>query len=267
MERFSVTTEATPAATVLLLRDEPAFEVLMVERHENIRFAGGALVFPGGRIDGGDQDPDWIDYCDGYKAAPVDERTPLIAAIREAFEETGILLARHKAGGDFIDDNVARALTPWRKHVEDDGRKFLELVRQENLTLACDALCLFARWIAPKNARHHRFDTWFFAAKTPPGQQAREDGNEATEAIWLAPGDALKARESGERKMIFPTTRNVELLNVSDSVETVIAFAAERKIERVQPEIIARNGQHYVSIPKDLGYPVTEEALETAMRV
>jgi len=261
-----VTTDAIPAATILLLRDEPNFEVLMVERHANISFAGGALVFPGGRIDAGDRDPDWAGYCDSYHEVPEVELAPRIASIREAFEETGILLARHKANGKLIDGTVTHDLDPWRKQIEEDDRKFLELVRQEKLTLACDALHLFARWIAPKNARHRRFDTWFFAAKTPMGQEAREDGNEAMEAIWFAPDEAIKARDMGQRKMIFPTARNLELLNVSDSVESAIHYAGVRRIERVQPEIIERNDEHYVSIPDGLGYPVTEELLATAMR-
>ncbi len=261
-----MTTDAIPAATILLLRDEPAFEVLMVERHANIKFAGGALVFPGGRIDGGDHDLNWAGFCDRYHEVPQDELAPRIAAIREAFEETGILLARHKESGDFIGGNVTQALDPWRQQIEEDDRKFLELMRQEKLTLACDALHLFARWIAPKKALHHRFDTWFFVAETPSGQEAREDGNEATEAIWLTPTDAIKARETGQRKMIFPTARNLELLNVSDKTEAALHYAGTRRIERVQPEIIERDGEHYVSIPNDLGYPVTEELLATAMR-
>ncbi len=259
-------TKAIPAATVLLLRDDPAFEVLMVERHADISFAGGALVFPGGRIDKGDADLAWADHCDGLKATPEEQIAPRIAAIREAFEETGILLARERGAKRFVGDAFAQSVDHWRREVEEDDAKFLELVRQEDLILAADALCLFARWAPPAAATHKRFDTWFFAARTPPGQQAREDGNEATEAVWLSPGAALEARDREERKMIFPTVRNVELLNVSNSAEEVFSFAQRRKIEAVQPEVIERDGQHYVSIPDGLGYPVTEEKLESAMR-
>ncbi len=261
-----MTNEAIPAATILLLRDQPAFEVLMIERHENIGFAGGALVFPGGRIDEGDNDPGWAGRVSGYDAIAEDQRAPRIGAVREAFEETGILLAYGNGSEAYLDDEYVRSLGGWRKIVEDDDAKFLELIERENLTLACDQLHLFARWAPPEAARHRRFDTWFFAAKTPAGQVAREDGNEATEAFWTSPAAALQARDLGKRKMIFPTSRNVELLNVSDNADGAIAFAGERTIERVQPELIDRDGKKFVTIPDHLGYPITEEPLETAFR-
>ncbi len=258
--------DAIPAATILLLRDEPVFEVLMVERHANINFAGGALVFPGGRIDKGDADPRWREHCLGFDDIPEDQVAPKMAAIREAFEETGILLARKKGDDAFVDDDFTQSVDAWRGAVEADDAKFLELIRQEDLILAGDALCLFARWSPPAAATHKRFDTWFFAARTPKGQRAREDGNEATEAVWLAPKAALDARDRQERKMIFPTVRNVELLNVSNSADEVFAFASTRTIDPVQPVVIERDGQHFVTIPEGLGYPVTEENLESAMR-
>lgn len=258
--------DAIPAATILLLRDRPAFEVLMVERHANINFAGGALVFPGGRIDKGDGDARWKDHCHGFDDTPKEQSAPKIAAIREAFEETGILLARKNGDDAFVDDAFTQSIDHWRAEIEADDAKFLDLVRQKDLRLAGDALCLFARWSPPVAATHKRFDTWFFAAHTPVGQQAREDGNEATEAVWLEPKAALEAREKQERKMIFPTVRNVELLNVSNSADDVFAFAKTRTINPVQPVVIERDGQHFVTIPEGLGYPITEEDLVSAMR-
>ncbi|MHA7873534.1 MAG: NUDIX hydrolase, partial [Hyphococcus sp.] len=228
--------------------------------------AGGALVFPGGRVDGGDADPAWREYCDGLDHAPDAEAAPRVAAIREAFEETGILLARRHGDSAFVEDAFVQSVDHWRKAVEADDRKFLELVKQENLRLAVDSLNLFARWSPPAAATHRRYDTWFFAAAAPPGQQAREDGDEATEALWITPAAALKAREANERKMIFPTVRNVELLNVSETADEVLAFARKRTIELVQPSVIERGGRRFVTIPDGLGYPVTEEPLETAFR-
>ena len=254
-----------PAATILLLRDEPSFEVLMIERHADIKFAGGAMVFPGGKIDKHDTAPIWKSHCTGLDNFDPAEHAPRIAAIREAYEETGILLARDAAGA-MIDADGARALDQWRSGVESDASKFLELIRNEKLFLACDALCLFARWQPPIEAKHQRYHTWFFAAKTPLGQNAREDGNEATEALWTTPQHVLNARARGDRKMIFPTVRNVELLNVSENVEDVFDFASRRRIESVEPRIIKRNGDVFVTIPNDLGYPVTEEPIETAFR-
>ena len=256
--------ELIPAATILLLRDQPAFEVLMVERHADIVFAGGALVFPGGRIDPGDHHPDWLVHSAVGNDIPDEQRAPRIAAIREAFEETGILLARRNGAAVSPDDVLA--LAPWRKRVEEDDSLFLELIRREGMTLDLEALHLFARWRPPKSAGHKRFDTWFFAAHAPENQLARADGGEATEVLWTSPGAALAAKDAGQRKMIFPTARNVELLNLSQSVDDVFAFAARRPIRAVEPVMIERHGRKYLSIPGDLGYPVTEEDFEKAMR-
>lgn len=253
-----------PAATVLLLRDAPSFEVLMVERHADIGFAGGALVFPGGRIDPGDRNPAWAEHSIGADPAMVAAE---VAAIREAFEETGILIARQAAARDapIIGGARAEALHDWRKAIEADDARFLEMVRREDLSLACDRLCLFAHWIAPPGL-HRRFDTLFFAAACPPGQAARADGNEATEALWISPHEAATARRRGERKIIFPTLCNLRLLGESGSAAEVFASARARRIEAVQPRIETRDGALWLTIPDGLGYPVTEERLDASLQ-
>lgn len=253
-----------PAATILLLRDARQLEVLMVERHAEISFAGGALVFPGGRIDAGDRDPAWAAQCDHFNGCPLTERAPRIAAIREAFEETGVLLARRN--GEVIGAAEAEALAPWRKRVEADDRLFLQMIAGERLSLAVDALHLFARWRPGKEVSHRRYDTWFFAAAAPAEQRASADGGEATEVLWTTPAGALADYEAGRRKMIFPTRRNVELLAQSESAKAAFHFAAMRTIRPVEPRIVERDGAQFLTIPGDLGYPVTEEALERAVR-
>ena len=260
-----MTDDLIPAATILLLRDAPAFEVLMIERHADISFAGGALVFPGGKIEASDQDPSWAEYADGYDAAPAAERGPRIAAIREAFEESGVLLARDGEGA-MIDDETTAAIDRWRADVEADDTLFMRMVAECELRLACDNLHLFARWQPSRLVTHRRYHTWFFAAQAPDNQTAREDGNEATEALWTSPSAALAARDDGVRRMIFPTSRNVELLDVSASVREVFENAHRRKIEAIEPALIERDGRMLVTIPDGLGYPVTEEPLETAFR-
>jgi 8-oxo-dGTP pyrophosphatase MutT (NUDIX family) len=252
-----------PAATVILLRDEPAFEALMIARAERSSFAGGALVFPGGRVDPGDHDASWAEHSTGLET----DRTlaaAQVAAIREAFEEAGVLLARGPSGALLTADEV-RALSPWRANVERDDTLFLTLARRHGLTLAADQLTLFAHWIAPPGL-HRRFDTLFFAAPFPQGQEVTEDGDEATEALWISPTAAIAAREAGTRKIIFPTARNLELLGVSQSTQGVIDFARRRPIRPVVPDTVTRGGKLFLKLPDDLGYPVTEEAYETASR-
>ena len=258
---------AIPAATIVLLRDEPQFEVLMIERHADTPFAGGAIVFPGGRIEASDADPVWRELCDGAGDVPREEFGPRVAAIREAFEETGILYAR-KDGG-FVSDAFAASLDGRRKAIEDDDALFRVLIEEHGLRLALDALHLFARWEPPHRGHEkmRRYHTWFFAAKTPAGQNAREDGNEATDAFWAPPSEVLASCQKGERKAIFPTKRNIELLNVSENAAAVFAFAAKRRIEVVMPQVEKRDGEMLLTIPEGLGYPVTEEPLTTAFRL
>lgn len=259
--------DAIPAASILLLRDAPAFEVLMIKRNKNIGFAGGALVFPGGRVDESDHDPAWENHSVGLSAAPASLRAALVASIREAFEETGLLLARSVGGDVYVGDDVTATLDGERGAVEKNASLFLDLMAREKLTLACDALSFFAHWVPPEGLHNRRYDTRFFAARAPVGQRAREDGNEATDAIWIEPKAALSARASGEYKMLFPTARNLELLAVSKDAEAVAAFASERTIERIQPSVIERDGEHFLTIPEGLGYPITEESLESAVRI
>ncbi|WP_375202956.1 NUDIX hydrolase [Hyphococcus sp.] len=256
--------DAIPAATIILLRDEPRFETLMVVRHANIAFAGGAMVFPGGRIDAGDHAQNWRDHCDGVDNTLDDQFAPRVAAIREAFEETGLLLARR--GDMMIGADEALALASWRSRVEQNDALFLEMIEGEGLRLALDDLCFFARWRPPAGVGHRRYDTWFFAARAPASQIAEADGVEATDVVWAPPSAMLADRDTGKRKMIFPTSRNVELLNVSASSGDVFRFAEERTIRLVEPRIVERDGARFLTIPDDMGYPVTEEPLESAMR-
>lgn len=235
----------------------------MMARAEKASFAGGALVFPGGRVDPADYDPRWQERAQSLSD---DARVAAaqVAAIREAYEEVGILLARRR-DGTFADASDAMALSDWRVSVEKNDALFFDLMRDADFVLAADALQLFAHWIAPPGL-HKRFDTLFFAAAFPAGQQVLEDGDEATEALWIAPADAVAAGRRGDRKIIFPTARNLDLLGVSKSVGEAMAFAKTRPIRPVMPSTIARDGEIILKIPDDLGYPVTEEQFEAVKR-
>lgn len=253
-----------PAATVLLVRDAPGLEVLMVERHAAIGFAGGASVFPGGKIDPADHDPAWLDHADGLEGLDGLERAARVACVREAFEEAGMLVARG-ADGQLVGRELCAALSDRRHPVERDARLFIDLVRGAGVRLACETLVRFARWIPPEGL-HKRFDTWFFLAPTPPGQEPLEDGRETTALAWVRPADALAELAAGQRKIIFPTARNLELLGLSPTVEAAMQDAAARPAEIVQPLMVTRDDGAFLTIPTHLGYPVTEERLESAMR-
>ncbi len=252
---------AVPAATILLVRDAPEFQVLMVKRHHQIDFAGGALVFPGGKTHAGDGDPAWETHI-GSAAADPTQRALRIAAIREAYEETGILLAR-AANGDHFTGSLAAAEA--RDAVAADTRSFLDLVDSLGLKLDLDAPTVFARWITPE-MMPKRFDTWFYIAHAPADQLALCDGWETVDAEWIAPAEALRLGELGERTVIFPTRMNLKLLAEAGGAADAIARASARTLVTVEPRQIEREGERFLLIPKEAGYGVTEEPLARALK-
>ncbi|MCR5880837.1 NUDIX domain-containing protein [Phenylobacterium sp. J367] len=253
--------EIKPAATILLLRDRPQFEVLMVKRHHQIDFASGALVFPGGKSHAGDHDPAWADHVVGWDAHDADQRALRIAAIREVFEEAGILLAARRdgtpIGGEACPMEVREAV--------DAGRTpFLDVVRDLDARLELDALTVFARWITPP-LTPKRFDTWFYAVNAPEDQLAACDGRETVDAEWIAPAEALRLADAGERKVIFPTRMNLQLLAEASSAGDTVARAQARTLVTVLPKIESRESGRVLTLPPDAGYGVVEEPLERVM--
>lgn len=245
-----------PAATMLLLRDEPEFQVLMVKRHHQIDFASGALVFPGGKPSAADEAPEWADYCRGWKTLDPTQRTLRIAAIRKAFEEAGILLADHRDGSEFEDICDLES----RKAVERGEREFFDIVREADVQLRLDRLSEFARWITP-SFMQKRFDTHFFVVRAPERQIAACDGYETVDAEWLSPSKALKLGVSGERTIIFPTRLNLQLLAEAASADDCVARAKAREIVPVLPEVIQRDGTNILTIPANAGYGAAYEIL------
>lgn len=225
------------SATVLLLRDDP-FEVLLVSRAARGAFAS-ALVFPGGAIDPGDHDPAWRESAFGFDDLAKDERALRIGAIREVWEETGILLADGPA--------------PVR-----GGREFREAVASAGSRIRLDAVVHFGHWITPL-PEPRRFDTHFFLAAVPPDVVAVPDGAETLAAEWMPPARALELAHSGERPIIFPTMMNLARLAESGSSMEALAAAQARPPYTVQPEItIEPNGARRITILAEAGYPVTE---------
>jgi 8-oxo-dGTP pyrophosphatase MutT (NUDIX family) len=248
--------EIRPAATVLLVRDAPGFEVLMVKRHHQIDFAGGALVFPGGKTAPDDHDPLWADLATGWEAVGEDGAALRIAAIREAYEEAGVLLARDRHG----DHYVGEAAIDVRAAVERGTVRFIDVVARLGLRLDLAALTLFARWITPP-LMPKRFDTWFYVAHAPLAQLAICDGREAVDAEWIHPARALAMAATGERKVIFPTRMNLRLLAESASPDDAVTRARTRVLVTVEPWIEQRPTGGVLVIPLDAGYGPVEEPL------
>lgn len=252
-----------PAATLVLLRDRPAagVEVLLIQRHEKSRFAGGAYVFPGGKIEADDNPEDAARWCAGLDAAAAarrlglaDERVVvgyLVGAIRETFEEVGILLAAGEGGRPLPVD--APRFAEYRRACDADNRAFWEMVKAERLTLATDRLVYFAHWITPEESPY-RYDTRFFAAAVPAGQDAVADEREIVDVRWLAPGQAVEAAARGEIALRMPTIKNLQLLDGPPSVAAVLASLARRQVETIRPRVLDEPAGRRVLFPGDLGY-------------
>lgn len=247
-----------PSATILMVREGAApLEVFMVVRHHQIDFASGALVFPGGKVD--DKDHLALSYCDGG-AEDEFARTLQIAAIREAFEECGILLARPKGSVELIPGEQLKALEHYREPLAKSELGIAEFLEKENLRLACDQLVPFAHWVTPE-MMPKRFDTFFYMAVAPGDHIAIHDGYESVDSIWISPVDALEGARSGKYTIIFPTRVNVELLAESQTVEAAIDSSRSRNIVSVLPWTEQREDGNYVCIPADAGYQTVAERM------
>jgi len=248
-----------PASTILLLRDSAArreIEVFMMVRHYQIDFNSGALVFPGGSIDKGDSAiiarPELCSEGEGLDAQDLNFR---IAAIRETFEESGILLARQKDAKTLLDAERARAIEAATRADLCGGKTtFLKVLADNHLRLALDELLPYAHWITPEGMPK-RFDTWFFLAAAPPDQLGAHDGRESTDSIWVSPREALEGHESGRFKLPFPTTRILIKLSKLDSVQAALDDARGKPIVTVTPVMTQLDGGvRQLRIPREAGY-------------
>ncbi|MGE0828569.1 MAG: NUDIX hydrolase [Hyphomonadaceae bacterium] len=256
-----------PASTIMIVRDSPGLEVLMVERHHQIDFASGALVFPGGKVSKDDFDPRWQERLDGDENP--DTRAFLIAGIREAFEESGLVLARPAGkrgkGKPFATPDDIASLHELRGPVADGKASFLETIANANLVLALDALRPFAHWVTPEFMAK-RFDTHFFIAEAPAEQSALCDGWETVDACWVEPGAALEQAERGERTIIFPTRMNLEMLGRSKTKDEALTATSARKIVTVMPKVVQDGEEMFLAIPPEAGYIATRERIDPVMR-
>jgi len=246
-----------PASTILLLRDsaEQEIEVFMMVRHHEIDFNSGALVFPGGSVDKGDQeiiaDPALYSGGEGLEASALSFR---IAAIRETFEESGILLARPHGSKALVDAKRAAEIEANSRAALSEGKtSFLKVLAENGMALALDELVPYAHWITP-DGMPKRFDTWFFLAAAPPEQVGAHDGRESTDSIWLSPREALAGGESGRFKLPFPTTRNLIKLGKQPNVKAALNDSRDRPIVTVMPVMTRLNGGRQLRIPLEAGY-------------
>jgi len=238
--------EPRPASTLILLRktDTHPLQTLMVVRQETIAFAGGAIVFPGGRVDDRDHAHARLEDDDAFR----------IAAIRETFEECGILLAYDRASGAMVPRQAARELTEQYRHAVSKGElAFADMLCDAGLVAATDRLVPFAHWITPPS-RPKRFDTHFFVAAYAEDQHVAHDDGEVTKAVWIAPAQLLADALEDKYKLVFATRMNVERLAAFASVDAALETVRATPVVTVRPESVQTPEGRMVRIPRAAGY-------------
>ncbi len=249
-----------PAATVMLVRERPAgLEVYALKRARSMAFAGGMYAFPGGAVDPRDTDPgvrwagpsmaDWASRL-GI-SAEAEAPALLCAAIRETFEEAGVLLADSEAAS-----SPDPAGTTWeadRVALVAKELAFADFAERRGLVLRTDKLALWAHWITPR-FEPRRYDTRFFLAALPPGQQARDVSGEAEHAGWLRPAEALSRLARGEISMLPPTAVTFRELATCNSVAAAFAAAAQRTVRPITPQPVVDADSVHLVLPGEPGW-------------
>ena len=250
-----------PAATVTLVRDAPrGLEVLMLQRSHSLKFMPGVYVFPGGALDAADSSPEIQAMCAGLEDEAASralgvERGGIaywVAAIREAFEEAGILLA-YDASGSIVSlhGDAAERYRAHRSSLDERRGDFGAIVRDEGLRLAVDRLTYFGHWITPVSAPR-RYDTRFFLAVAPERQEARHDNYETIAHVWMRPQEALDLCARETLNMRFPTIKTLEQFTRCATAAELVAVLSSTRVVRPLLPRMTRDGR--TLLPNDPGY-------------
>jgi 8-oxo-dGTP pyrophosphatase MutT (NUDIX family) len=259
------------SATVILTRESSPGElqVFLMRRHRDQDFMGGAFVFPGGRLDEGDCDPDLLAHTGGFTGADakrclqspdLPEETALglfFAALRETFEESGVLLALDETGRvlDLAEGEKAGRFARYRLQIHDHSLSLTELAERERISFALDLLVPYAHWITPE-IESKRFSTRFFLARKPPEQLPFHDTIEMTKSQWLSPSAALEMQKAGQILLMPPTLKTMEELNEFDSLEELFRSARSRRVQTILPEAFMVDDGFGVRLPHDPEYKI-----------
>jgi len=245
------------AAAVVLLRDRPegrGFEVFMVRRHARSEFVPDVFVFPGGSVDPKDREAETLmgrSVPGAYSADTALGRGVRAAAIRELFEEAGVLLA-YRADGLPLSSEM---LALHRASLQRRAVSLAQIIEAEHLVLATDELVYFAHWITPE-VLPRRFDTFFFLACLPEAQQATCDQFETTAGVWITPALALDRFARGEFPLVFATINQLRQLQAYGEISAVEAAAQARNAEipAIMPRVVVRGGERVILLPGEPGY-------------
>jgi 8-oxo-dGTP pyrophosphatase MutT (NUDIX family) len=249
---------------VILARDAPSgLEVLLLQRHPDSRFSPGAFAFPGGRVESMDAAPGIEARCRGLERTEAARRladleTPdlaigfWVAALREAFEEAGILLA-YGADAEPVSPPALDAARAHRARCREDGAVFGRLLAELDLLLATDRVTYWAHWITPEE-RPIRYDTRFFVAAAWPDQGPEPDGLEMVAARRIAPGAALAGHHARNLVLPFPTQRILASLADHRDVNALLVASREREVQPVRPRVVRDEAGERILLPHDPGW-------------
>lgn len=266
---MSATIVPRDAATVMIVRDGHAesgtsrLQVLMLQRNSRSGWVAGVHIFPGGAVDPEDGADEIARFCAGRDDAEASSalgvaeggRSFFVAAVRECFEEAGILLAS-KAGTplSFSAAPVAKLFTEHRRRLNAGETGLADICAAEDLRLDLGALVYFSHWITPEGSPR-RYDTRFFVGVLPEGQEALHDDTEVVDSIWIEPAAAIERHRAGEIELWLPTMKNLEDLGrFSTSAELMAAAAAARMVPTILPRISMEGEVAHLLLPGDEGY-------------
>ncbi len=245
----AVPVAARPAATIALMRDGASgLEILLLKRNRSAGFVPGAYVFPGGRVDTADADDEIVARVDGLDGPTADRRLSLpsgdppalayyLAAVREAFEETGILVGHDSEGVAPATAAQDPAVDALRDDLMEDRMGFAAVLDRLACRIDGPALEYIAHWITPE-VEPRRFDTRFFAAKVPVEAQVIVDPREMSDAVWLNPAEALGRYDRGAFPMVFPTIKTLEQMAEFSSVDEALTDLGGREIPTILPRLV-----------------------------
>ena len=246
------------AATIVVLRNgDDGVEMFCVERHRKSGFMGGAIVFPGGKVDGADSAESWGELTTGLseRAAslaptPVEARAFAVAAVRELLEEAAML----PVADDAIDDASAQSLRADWESASRSSASFESFIRGRDLRLDTRRLEALSRWVTP-TAEARRFDARFYVMRCPEGQRGAHDRRETTESFWASPRRILARWEAGEIMLAPPTSRTIQLLEGAAHVDEAIQIARREPLEAVCPHLAPSGDRMILALPGDPLYP------------
>ena len=269
-----ITTPPLDAATVILLRDSAdGLQVLLMRRHQASKVLGGAYVFPGGKLDAEDHHPELIARL-GQSPAHLQQRLNepelapdraaalFMAAAREAFEESGVLLGQSAAGADAAQVSALQQALA-------QGQSWGAALHSLALQVQAEALVPWSRWITPRQASvtNKRFDTRFFISHVPEDQSAQHDNHETTDSAWISPAAALGRYVAGEIELAPPQIMSLYHLKQHANAASVLSEALQRQPPVIQPEPFDDNGTRVICYPGDARHPVTQRAFPGPSRL